>query len=352
VKKKIFLVVSSLGPGGSERVFWLLSQGINKAEYEVSLVMLDSSKKFLSRDIPNVNIIDLNTSRASRSFIKLYRLINREKPYAVFSTSTHINLLVALVAVFVSIPKVIARESNIYTEMSEFATKRARIFGYSVNLLYRRFNFIICQSEEMKESFLNRFEIKQKKLVVIPNPVLSTKNYNAVLTNTGMEKLLMVARLSPEKSHSRLLKIFSMLPEKYHLTIAGDGICKDDIIAQVKKLNIEQRVSMIGLIANVDETVSKHDLFLLTSVTEGFPNAALEALAMGIPVISFKVGGIASMIRPGFNGYIVEQDDIKGFKQSIIKASSISWDHEKIREDALARFSLQTVANQYTNLIC
>lgn len=351
MKKKVFLVVSSLSAGGSERVFWLLSQGINKKEYEVSLVMIDSSKKFLSREIADVNIIDLNTTRASRSFFKLYKLINREKPYAVFSTGTHINLLVAFVAVFASIPKVIARESNIYTEMSEFATRRARIFGYSVNLLYKRFNFIICQSEEMKESFLNRFKLKNKKLVVIPNPVLSTKNYNAVLTDTGMEKLLMVARLSPEKSHSRLLQIFSMLPEKYHLTIAGDGVCKDDIVAQIKKLNIEHRVNMIGLIANVDETISKHDLFLLTSITEGFPNAALEALAMGVPVISFKVGGIASMIKPGFNGYVIDQDDIKGFKRSIIKASSMSWDHKKIREDALARFSLQTVANQYTNLI-
>lgn len=351
MKKKIFLIVGSLGTGGSERVFWLLSQGINKKEYEVSLVMIDSSKRFLTREIADVNIVDLDTIRASRSFIKLYKLLNREKPYAVFSTGTHINLLVAFVSFFVSIPKLIARESNIYTEMSAFATRRGRIFGYSVNLLYKRFNFIVCQSEEMKESFLKTFKVGQKKLVVIPNPVLPINNHNAVLTSNGMDKLIIVARLSPEKSHSRLLQIFSMLPEKYHLTIAGDGVCKEDIMAQVKKLNIQSRVNMAGLIANVDEAVSKHDLFLLTSVTEGFPNAALEALAVGVPVISFKVGGIASMIKPGFNGYIVDQNDNEGFAQSIIKASSISWDREKIREDALNRFSLQTIANQYTKLV-
>ncbi len=351
MKKKIFLVISSLGPGGSERVFWLLSQGIDKKKYDVSLVIIDSSKKFLSREIADVNIIDLNTTKASRSFIKLYKLLNSEKPYAVFSTSTHINLLVAFVAVFVSIPKVIARESNIYSEMSEFSTRRGRMFGYGVNLLYKWFNFIVCQSEEMEESFLKKFEIKQKRLVVIPNPVLSPKNYNAVLANTGVERLLTIARLSPEKSHSRLLKIFSMLPEKYHLTIAGDGECRDDIIAQVRKLNLEHRVSLIGLISNVNEIISKHDLFLLTSVTEGFPNAALEALAMGVPVISFKVGGISSMIRPGFNGYVVDQDDTEGFAQRIIKADSIKWDRKKIREDVLARFSLQAVADQYTELI-
>jgi glycosyltransferase involved in cell wall biosynthesis len=351
VKKKVFLVISSLGPGGSERVFWLLSQGIDKKRYDVSLVIIDSSKKFLSREIADVNIIDLNTTRASRSFIKLYKLIKREKPYAVFCTSTHINLLVACVAVFVPIPKVIARESNIYSEMSEFSTRRGRIFGYGVNLLYKWFNVIVCQSEEMEESFLKKFEIKQKRLVVIPNPVLSPKNYNTILASTGVERLLTVARLSPEKSHSRLLQIFSMLPEKYQLTIAGDGECRDDIIAQVKKLNLEHRVSLIGLISNVNEIISKHDLFLLTSFTEGFPNAALESLAMGVPVISFKVGGIASMIKPGFNGYVVDQNDTEGFAQRIITADSISWDRKKIREDALARFSLQAVAEQYTELI-
>jgi len=351
VKKKVFLVISSLGPGGSERVFWLLSQGIDKKRYDVSLVIIDSSKKFLSREIADVNIIDLNTTRASRSFIKLYKLIKREKPYAVFCTSTHINLLVACVAVFVPIPKVIARESNIYSEMSEFSTRRGRMFGYGVNLLYKWFNVIVCQSEEMEESFLKKFEIKQKRLVVIPNPVLSPKNYNTILASTGVERLLTVARLSPEKSHSRLLQIFSMLPEKYQLTIAGDGECRDDIIAQVKKLNLEHRVSLIGLISNVNEIISKHDLFLLTSFTEGFPNAALESLAMGVPVISFKVGGITSMIKPGFNGYVVDQNDTEGFAQRIITADSISWDRKKIREDALVRFSLQAVAEQYTELI-
>lgn len=351
MKKKVFLVISSLGPGGSERVFWLLSQGIDKKRYDVSLVIIDSSKKFLSREIADVNIIDLNTTRASRSFIKLYKLIKREKPYAVFCTSTHINLLVACVAVFVPIPKVIARESNIYSEMSEFSTRRGRMFGYGVNLLYKWFNVIVCQSEEMEESFLKKFEIKQKRLVVIPNPVLSPKNYNTILASTGVERLLTVARLSPEKSHSRLLQIFSMLPEKYQLTIAGDGECRDDIIAQVKKLNLEHRVSLIGLISNVNEIISKHDLFLLTSFTEGFPNAALESLAMGVPVISFKVGGITSMIKPGFNGYVVDQNDTEGFAQRIITADSISWDRKKIREDALVRFSLQAVAEQYTELI-
>lgn len=351
MKKKIFLIVGSLGTGGSERVFWLLSQGINKEKYEVSLVTIDSSKMFLSREIADVNIVDLNTTRASRSFAKLYKLFHREKPYAVFSTGTHINLLVAFIAAFVSIPKLIARESNIYTEMSEFATRRGRFFGYGVNLLYRRFNLIICQSEEMKESFLKKFQIQQKKLVVIPNPVLSTKKYNADLAENGIYKLITVARLSPEKSHSRLLQIFSLLPENYHLTIAGDGICKDDIIAQVKKMNLEHRVNLIGLIANVNETVSKHDLFLLTSFTEGFPNAALEALAVGVPVISFKVGGLSSLIKPGFNGYIIDQNDIEGFAQSIIKAGSIAWDNKKIREDALTRFSLEAVADQYTDLL-
>ncbi|MDB5144683.1 MAG: hypothetical protein JWQ66_3396 [Mucilaginibacter sp.] len=351
MKKKVFLVVSSLGAGGSEKVFWLLSQGFDKEKYDVYLILFDSTREFLSSKIPNVQVIDLKTIKASRSFFKLLRLIKKEKPYAVFSTAMHLNLLIAMISMFVKIPNIIARESNIFTERVKNAGATAKFWGLFVNYLYKRFDKIVCQSDEMLSSFLLRFDIDQDKLIVIPNPVLFPEKIKKTAYTDNVKRVLILARLVPVKSHKRLLEIFSTLPANYTLTIAGDGECRSAIESQVNNLGIKNRVNMLGLISNTSEVIAKHDVMALSSVTEGFPNAVLEALISGMPVVSFRVGGIEALIKNDFNGYIIEQDDMKGFRNSLIKACSREWDSEVIGNDAEQRFSLKVIADRYTSLL-
>jgi glycosyltransferase involved in cell wall biosynthesis len=89
----------------------------------------------------------------------------------------------------------------------------------------------------------------------------------------------------------------------------------------------------------------------MTSFTEGFPNVILEALAVGTPVVTFEVGGTDVMIKPGFNGYILKQDDMNGLRDGIIKACNSSWDHEAIKADTLNRFSLNHIGQMYKHLL-
>jgi glycosyltransferase involved in cell wall biosynthesis len=351
MKRKVFFIVSSLGMGGSEKVFWLLAQGFDKNVYDIYIIVFDSRKNFLSSQIPNVKVIDLKTIKASRSFFKLYKLIRKEKPFAVFSTAAHLNLLVASISFFIKIPKIIARESNIFTEMAEFGGYKTKILGLFVSFFYDKFDAIVCQSDEMHASFIKTFSIDPEKLIVIPNPVLISGIRRKINTPDNNKRIVIVARLSPEKAHNRLVNIFSKLPENYHLTIAGDGVCKDEIMAQINSLGMQERVSMIGQISNVNEIMAMHDVVALASLTEGFPNAILESLTTGTPVVAFRVGGIDNLIKPGFNGYIVEQGDLEGFGKSIIKACSKLWDTDSIRNDAEARFSLQSISTAYASLI-
>ena len=68
MKKKIFLIIASLGAGGSERVFWLLSQYFNKGDYKVTVVLLDGRQQSFPSNIDGVEFIDLKTVKASKSF--------------------------------------------------------------------------------------------------------------------------------------------------------------------------------------------------------------------------------------------------------------------------------------------
>jgi UDP-N-acetylglucosamine:LPS N-acetylglucosamine transferase len=135
--KKIFLVVGSLGAGGSERVYWLLAQYFNNVGYNVSVVLLNSNEQCFSTDIDGIKFIDLKTVKASRSFFKLYNLLKVEKPYAVFSTVDNINILVGIVTWVLKIPNAIARVSNTPEGMRSFYDLKPIFITYLLKYFFR-----------------------------------------------------------------------------------------------------------------------------------------------------------------------------------------------------------------------
>lgn len=158
--------------------------------------------------------------------------------------------------------------------------------------------------------------------------------------------------MSPVKGYLRLLNVLFELPNTYALTIAGgDGGSEVAIQKKIVELGLAGRVLMLGEINNVCEEISKHNLFVLSSFTEGFPNVVLEALSVGTPVICYQVGGVSQFIVNDFNGFIVEQGDTKKFKECIIKACNKTWDHRAIAEDIHNRFSIEKIVKQYEKLI-
>jgi len=351
MKKKIFLIIASLGAGGSERVFWLLSQYFNKGDYKVTVVLLDGRQQSFPSNIDGVEFIDLKTVKASKSFFKLFRILQREKPFAVFSTTDHINILTAMVACFLKIPRLICRASNNPHQMKKFYGYKARFYNLFTRLFSLRFDFIVCQSDEMKKSMNSLYGIRKKKLQVIPNPVLYTPVIKKDTSVNGIKRLIIVARLSAEKGVSRLLEIMQDLPENYHLTIAGDGPLMTGLKTETCLRKLENRVTFVGKIKDIPCQIAQHDVLLLSSFTEGFPNVILEALSVGVPVVTFRVGGTDDIIRNGFNGFIVKQDDLLNFKKQIISACAQSWPHESIKADIYSRFALNQIGQAYENLL-
>ena len=349
MKKKVFFVLGNLRAGGSERVYWIISRYFNKTDYDVSLIVLDTTNAFFSTEMDGVRVIDLKTIKASRSFFKLYRLIKNEKPYAVFTTG-HVKTLVALISWFTKIPIVVGRESNLLDKMVALSGVKDKFWDKFVSLTYKKLNIGICQSQEIKRSMQNRYNIPEEKLVVIPNPVLPTPLLRQEHKSDN-KRLIFIGRLAVEKGVFRLLEIFSRLPQGYSLTLVGDGPLKQDVQKKIKQLHLEQRINLTGNVREVVHLIAQHDLLVLTSFTEGFPNVVLEALSVGVPVVSFNVSGLSAMVKNTINGYIVEQDDFPGFRSKIVIACNRSWDSQAIKEDILARFGVKKIVQQYENLL-
>ncbi|WP_299500741.1 glycosyltransferase [Mucilaginibacter sp.] len=351
MKKKIFMIVSSLGAGGSERVYWLLSQYFNSHEYEVSVIILNSNEQCFSTNIQGIRYIDLKTVKASKSFFKLYKILRDEKPFAVFSTNDHINILTGMVAFFLKVPHLIARASNDPRQMREFYGFKNRFYNFFTRFFFFRFDFVVCQSEEMQRSISTLYGISLKKLKVISNPVLSNDLVRNGHSATGRKQLIGVGRLIKEKGWFRLLDIIKQLPGNYELTIVGDGPLMQPLKNYVTANSLEKRVTFLGEINDVTSQIIKHDLLVHCSFTEGFPNVVLEAISVGVPVVAFRVGGIHRLIRDNFNGFIAEQGDNAQLREYIENACNRLWLHQLIKEDTNCKFNLKTIGQAYESLL-
>lgn len=349
--RKIFFIVSSLGAGGSERVYWLLSKYFANKDYDVYVLFLTNQEQCFSTDIPGITFIDLGTTRASRSFFKLLKVLRDAKPFAVFSTTDHINILIAIVSFFITVPQLLARVSNNPRQMKAFYGLKARLYNRLAPLLLHRYDTIICQTDEMRQVALKVYRLPAAKLKVIPNPVDDPSDIDSDINMPVNYKMITVGRLRPEKGLFRLLEIIRMLPENYSLSIAGDGPLMEPLVEYVTGHNLNNRVAFLGQVTNVTHLIRSHQLLVATSFTEGFPNAVLEALAAGTPVVTFTVGGVDEMIRPGFNGYLVEQGNLPALKDAIITACSRTWNHKAIQADVLNRFSLARIGRMYEDLL-
>jgi len=352
-RKKIFFILSSLRAGGAERVFWLISNHFNKDIYDVKIVILNSKNRFFKGYSSEIEVIDLQTIKASRSFFAILKFLRNERPFAVFTTGGQIDILLAITSFFVHIPILIARSTSIPGERIKFASNKSRLLGRFLNLFsfYQRFNKIVCQTEEMKLAWEINQNVKSTKLQVIPNPVESIEKESLPEIWESEVKLITVGTLSEVKGHTRLLDIVALLPENYSLTIVGAGSLHDKICQKIELLHLGNRVKMAGQISGVLDTVAHHNLFVLTSFVEGFPNVALEALSVGIPVVAFRVSGISELIVDGFNGYVIEQGDLEGFKDRLLFAASRVWEHRLIKEDVYSRYSLAPIVAQYERLL-
>lgn len=351
MKKKVFFVLSSLRAGGSERVFWLLSQYFDRRRFDVTLVLLDMKQPFFSTNLDGIRIIDLNSIRSSRSFWKLFRLLKKEKPDVIYSTAPQVNLLVSFVSFFGSSRILIARESCIPDQLVPYISFRGRILEMLISRLYRRFDFIICQSEEMRQSLAVKYRLNENRLIVIPNPVVPTPIIRNGNGHSPKKKIIAVGRMVKEKGHERILQVFAGLPAEYELTIAGGGPLKEYLIQLAAKLGITKRVHFAGQVHEITKLIAEHDLMVLGSFTEGFPNVVIEALSVGIPVVTFSVGGVSQVIEEDFNGYIVPQGDLAGFRHAIIKACEKKWDAQGIKAQTIKQFGIQEVTSRYASLI-
>lgn len=141
----------------------------------------------------------------------------------------------------------------------------------------------------------------------VNNPVLPDRAIYSEQREAG--RLFFAGRLMAQKNLGVLLEGVAQSRSEWELTIVGEGDEKHALEKQSRKLGIEKRVHFLGWQDNPWMVAKSQTFFAMSSLFEGFPVTAIEALLSGLPVISTPVDGIVELIRPGENGYLYPQND-------------------------------------------
>ena len=177
-------------------------------------------------------------------------------------------------------------------------------FRYGLN----RMNHLICVSQDTADS-LRWWVSKPNQISVVYNAVEPASPPMPKVRLADQFNLVCVSALSPEKGVDRVLEAFKLLKTETnvpcHLTVAGDGPLRDELIGMAGDLGITQHVTFLGHVRSVDSLLSQADLMVLGSRAESFGLVVLEAGLQSVPTIAPAVGGLPEVISDGQSGRLV-----------------------------------------------
>jgi glycosyltransferase involved in cell wall biosynthesis len=289
-KEKIAIIALSMGSGGAEKVISLLLPQLAEI-FSVTLILFTHNEHFT---IPKGINVQYLTSAKKQSlvdkitdypkiFVRFYRIIKQQNITISVSFLTRPNLLNCLLKISIPNVKVILSE-RCYPSIAYASTKwRFRLYKFLLPILYNKADAVFANSTFIAEDLNNNFSIR-KKVKVIYNPVDYSEEV-AIKTFIASNplKIVTVGALTPIKNQKLILDALKITSGKFELTMIGEGILKEELIQQSKEL---PNVRFTGKINTVQEELIGHDVFVLTSNSEGFPNALLEAMAVGKAVIA------------------------------------------------------------------
>jgi glycosyltransferase involved in cell wall biosynthesis len=216
---------------------------------------------------------------------------------------------------------------------------------------------IICPADAIKNDLQINFGIRPDKMITIYNPVRVEEIRSNLQPDqpekpSSVYKIVSAGTLEHRKGFDLLINVMSKLVkenDKVHLTLLGDGPEKENLRKQINSLNLSGNVRLAGFQINPFIYFSTADLFVLSSRYEGLPNAMLESLACGTPVVAFNCpGGVDEIIVNESQGALVPENDIQALSKAIERQMR---SHKHTKDSLLPeKFDVKAVVPAYEKL--
>ena len=336
---KIIYLLASLGSGGAERVVSLLANRMCEDGHNIQIVCLKYNDVYYTLH-DKIKVVAA-TEHASNRIMELFWLrkyIQKEKPDVVIPFTEGVYCFTILALLGTRIP-IIASE-----RLDPAAMSLPRKFLKRLLLPYA--DWLVVQTESIKAYFPKSI---QKKTSVIYNPVndevfenprmdsrvQSSKRKRAdsydhsghdfchnsskqtsltdlvapKIQSSKQNRIISVARLAPQKNQKMMIEAFAKVADEFpdwQLVIFGEGPLRSSLELLVKSLQLDGRVLLPGRTEHVVEELRKSKIFCLSSDYEGMSNSMIEAICVGLPIVTTNVSGVKELVDDNINGFVVE----------------------------------------------
>jgi L-malate glycosyltransferase len=316
-RPRVLHLINSFEIGGTERQAVALLKRLNPERYDVKVAALHNRGPFYKEieerfpDVPEFPLTSFYNLNAVRQLARLRALMVAERIDILHAHDFYAGFIGAAAARLAG-ARVIACQRHL--KLSD-----RPVHEWGTRMIHRLGHRILVNSEAIRGHILSRDTAHACKIVVIKNgisPLADSSEARALHDSLCQEleidrdsKLVgMVARLQPVKGHKFFLEAAARVigkEPKAQFALVGDGPLRGDIEDQAARLGIKGRVHMLGDRTDAARLVAAFDLLVLASLHEGLPNAVMEAMAAGVPVVATAVGGTKELITDGETGHLV-----------------------------------------------
>jgi glycosyltransferase involved in cell wall biosynthesis len=366
VPMRLLLCIHSLGGGGAERVAANLANYWTGLGRDITLVTQTSTREDRYRLDAAVTRISLEAAAPSsglplaivanlRRILALRRVLRTERPEVVIAMMSTMNVLLAIAGLGIGPMLMIGCERYHPPRLP-----LSRAWMWLRARTYRWLDAVVVLSGETRAWVMAH--TSARRVSVIPNPVVWPLTLHEPLRDPNSigrparKRLLAVGRLGHQKGFDLLIEVFDRLAMRdWELVIVGEGPDRGALESRIAALGLVDAVHLPGEVGNLGEWYQGADLFVLSSRFEGFPNALVEAMSHGLPVVAFDCEtGPREIIRPGVDGMLVAPGDagaLEGALRQMMGDAALRARYGIRAAEVRSRFSMEHVAHLWDELM-
>ncbi|CAA9346325.1 MAG: hypothetical protein AVDCRST_MAG89-2886 [uncultured Gemmatimonadetes bacterium] len=328
------MLTTWLAPGGAERQLVRLAGGLRECGWRVRVTsamdLEPLGEKVLVEELAALGIPPRSLRIAPgapspRALPRLVRELREYRPHVLTSFMFHANLLGRLAAPLARVPVVV---SSVRTDNFGGAL-RYRLLAATDGLAHAT----VANSRRVADALVSRGVVAPNRIHAIPNAVPATPppaddELSALRAELGAPAgefvWMAVGNLFEPKDYPTLLRAFARVVEAGApgvLRIVGRGHLEDSLRALRAELGLQERVEFLGYRPDAARLLHAADAYVLSSQSEGAPNALMEAMLAGRAVVATSVGGVPELVRDGENGLIVPPRDPDALARGMLRVA-------------------------------
>lgn len=357
---RILHTIDTTGPGGAETVFVNLVKGLDRQKYEPTVVIKGPGwvcEELVRNDITPLFINSKGTINF-KYLLALVRVIREKKIDLIQSHLLGSNLYCSIAGIICGIPVVSTFHGFVDINVKE---RFSSIKRWIINRGSKKLVFV---SNKLKDFYVTQKGYSAGKSITIYNgvdtSVFRPQSDDSIRKKLGLgpANILVgsVGNIRASKGYNYLLEAAKLVVDQYpqfRFVVAGQGSGKlyEDLLTLRKKLGLEKHFFFLGFESDTARFLNNLDIFVLSSISEGFSISTIEALASGIPVIATRSGGPEEIIINNENGILLDPGNCFDLAQNIVELCFNKLDKDKLvlngRNHVLGKYSHDQMISGY-----